>query len=29
MKLGESREVSKDVKVQGVHQLCFKHNCKF
>jgi hypothetical protein len=25
VRLGEVREVSKDIKQQGVHQMCFKH----
>mmetsp|Transcript_6116 Transcript_6116/g.9993 ORF Transcript_6116/g.9993 Transcript_6116/m.9993 type:complete len:188 (+) Transcript_6116:9-572(+) len=24
--LGDVREISKDIKLQGVHQMCFKHN---
>lgn len=27
--LGEEREISKDIKLQGVHQMCFKHKCEF
>ena len=28
VKQGDTREVSKDIKMQGVHQMCFKHRCK-
>lgn len=29
VQLGEVREISKDIKLQGVHQMCFKHACEW